>query len=468
MVKIKNRNRLLDNASSPLTRKAREIALDAIEKALDEVDPRNLVRSRVLLTGDLLEIDGRKFELPSFRNIFVVGGGKASGSMAEALDEILGDRIETGVIVIPEGTSSQYKTRRIRLHEAPHPLPSQSSVEGARKIVNIADEAEEDDLIICLLSGGGSSLMAMPRQEVPLDDEQRMTEMLLRSGANINEINAVRKHISEFKGGMLAKRAYPATLISLILSDVIGDNLDVIASGPTIPDSSTFADAINILRRYSLWTKSPKSIKEVLLGGVKKLIAETPKLGDEVFKKAHNIIIGNNRLASLAAVQELRHRGMNTIFLTSLAEGEARDIGLMLSSLALEVSASGNPVSKPAAAVMGGETTVTVTGGGVGGRNQEIALSASMKIEGMDGVVVVSASTDGIDGPTDAAGAIADGDTLVQARKLGLNASKYLKNNDSYSFFSGLGDLIFTGPTGTNVNDLSILVMARPETCQTR
>jgi len=459
MVEIKNRNELLENASSLLNRRAREIALSAIEKAIDAVDPRKLIRSKLVLTNDLLEIDGRKFELSSFRRIFVVGGGKASGSMAEALEEVLGDLVESGVIVIPHGTSDQHRTKRIKLDEASHPIPDEDSVQGARKIVSIADQAGEDDLIICLISGGGSSLMAMPREEVSLDDKQGITEMLLRSGANINEINTVRKHISEFKGGMLAKRAYPATVISLILSDVVGDNLDVIASGPTVPDSSTFQDAIDILKRYNCWSNVSNSVKKVLLAGATRSIAETPKLGDRVFEKVRNVVIGNNRLACLSAVQELRGRGMNAIFLTSSLEGEARDVGLVLSALAREISASGNPVLRPAAVVMGGETTVTVVGSGVGGRNQEIALSASAKIGDMDGVVIASASTDGIDGPTNAAGAVADGSTVVRARKLSLNPLEYLKNNDSCSFFTKMGDLIITGPTGTNVNDLSIIVM---------
>jgi len=459
LVEIRNKNRLLDNASSPLNRGAREIALATIEKALDSVDPRNLIRSRVILNGDVLEIDSNSFQLSDYDRIFVIGGGKASGFMAEALEEILGDWIKSGVVVIPHGTSNQYKTNRIGLHEAAHPIPDGHSIAGARKIADTAAQFEEDDLAICLISGGGSSLMAMPPQGVSLDDKKKVTDLLLKSGATINEINTVRKHISEFKGGMLAKRAYPATLVSLILSDVIGDNLDVIASGPTVPDLSTFQDAVAILKRYDLWTNTPNSVKKVLIEGMERLIPETPKLGDRVFEKVSNIVIGNNRLASLAAAKELQRRGINTLFLTSFMEGEARDVGLMVAALAREVSTSGNPVSKPAAIIMGGETTVTVIGSGVGGRNQEIALSASTKIEGMDGLVVISLSTDGIDGPTDAAGAMADGNTMTRARRLGLRPQEHLKNNDSYSFFSKLGDLVYTGPTGTNVNDLSVIVM---------
>ncbi|MFQ6095840.1 MAG: glycerate kinase [Candidatus Bathyarchaeia archaeon] len=459
MIKIKNRKQLLDNASSSSTRRARELALNAIEKALNAVNPESLMKSKVVLDGDMLKIDGRELDLSDFRRVFIVGGGKASGSMAEALEEILGDRIETGVVVVPRGTSGKYNTSRIEIHEASHPIPSSDSVEGARKIMKIAEHAGEKDLILCLISGGGSSLMAMPRPEVSLDDKKRVTQMLLRSGATINEINAVRKHISAFKGGMLAKEAYPASLVSIILSDVIGDNLDVIASGPTVPDTSTYEDAMTVLKRYELWETIPNSVKKVLLDGVRSLITETPKPGDKVFKKVHNIIIGNNRLATSAAAQELQHYGINTVFLTSFLEGEARDVGLMLAAIALEIFRFGNPVPKPAAIVLGGETTVTVVGNGIGGRNQEVALSAATKIEGLDGMAIASATTDGIDGPTDAAGAIVDGGSMTRARRLGLNASDYLRNNDSYSFFSKMGDLMLTGPTGTNVNDLSVVVV---------
>ena len=459
MIKIENRGQLLDNAQSPSTRKAREAALNAIEKALNAVNPKNIMESKVVLNNDRLNIDEREFDLSEFGRIFIVGGGKASGSMAEALEQILGDRIEAGVIIVPRGTSSRYRTQRIEIHQSSHPIPDVDSVEGAGKIMKIAECAGEKDLILCLISGGGSSLMAMPRNEVSLDDKKKVTLMLLRSGATINEINTIRKHISGFKGGMLAKTAYPASLVSIILSDVIGDHLDVIASGPTVPDTSTYQDAIDILEKYSLLEDAPKSVKKFLRDGVKGSIPETPKPGDKVFEKVHNIIIGSNRLASSAAVEELQRHGLNTVFLTSFLEGEARDVGVMLAAVALEIHTSGNPVAKPAAIVVGGEATVTVVGDGVGGRNQEIALSAATRIDGLNGTVIVSATTDGVDGPTDAAGAIVDGGTMDRVRKYGLTPLEYLRNNDSYSFFSKLGDLIITGPTGTNVNDLSIVVL---------
>jgi glycerate-2-kinase len=326
-------------------------------------------------------------------------------------------------------------------------------------MMEIAEQAEKEDLIICLISGGGSSLMPLPRGDVSITDKKEITNALLKCGATINEINTVRKHISDFKGGWLAKKSYPATILNLILSDVVGDPLDFIASGPTVPDSTTFGDAINVLKKHSLWDKTPTSIRKVLAEGQKGLIPETPKADDEAFKKVVNVVVGNNRSASLAACECLKSEGLNTLLLTATMEGEAKQVGLVLASIAREASVSRNPVSRPAGIVAGGETTVIVTGKGLGGRNQEIALAASQKLENIDGAVVASISTDGIDGPTDAAGALVDGRTLAKAIKNGLAPEEYLANNDSYQFFSKLGDLVFTGPTGTNVNDVSIIVV---------
>jgi glycerate-2-kinase len=459
MVKVKNKMELIKNSKSPSDRKARKLALNGLDAALEAVDPKGIVRSKVILEENFLKIGGQSFNLKNFRGIYVVGGGKASGFMAEALEEILGDFITDGTVNVPHGTLNQYETRRVKLQGAGHPIPDKAGIEGTRRILNLVDRADEKDLVICLVSGGGSSLMPLPRGGICLSDMKNITEALLKSGATINEINTVRKHISDFKGGMLAKRAYPATVISLLLSDVVGDPLDVIASGPTVPDSTTFRDAVEVLKKYRLWDETPNPIREILLDGEKGLIPETPKLGDAAFHKVHNFVVGNNRSASLAACRKLRDAGLNTLLLTSYMEGEARYVGAMLASLAKEISASGNPVSKPAALVVGGETTVTVFGKGKGGRNQEIALGAALKMDGLEGAVVASISTDGIDGPTDAAGALADGKTLLRSKELGLKADEFLMNNDSYSFFVELGDLIFTGPTGTNVNDVSIVVV---------
>jgi glycerate-2-kinase len=457
MVVIKNADQLIRNGGTDLDKRARELALKSLEAAIKAVDPKAIIKSKIRLKGYVLQVNGYTFDLKKFKNIYVVGGGKASGSMAEALEEVLGDKITNGLVNIPRG--SKHRTKIVRLHEASHPIPDESGVEGTRKMLDIAENAGENDLVICLISGGGSSLMPMPRGEITIADKRRITEDLLKCGATINEINTVRKHISEFKGGWLAKKAYPATILNLILSDVLGDPLDFIASGPTVPDSTTFSDAIKVLKKYGLWDKAPESIKKVLTDGEKGLIPETPKADDEAFKKVFNVVIGNNRAASMAACETLKSEGLNTLLLTSLLEGEARHVGTVLASLAHEVLASGNPIKKPAGMVAGGETTVTVTGKGKGGRNQEIALAASLKIRGLDGVVIASLSTDGVDGPTDAAGALVDGKTIARAEAFGLRAEEFLADNNSYGFFSQLGDLILTGPTGTNVNDVSVIIV---------
>ncbi|MEM2367107.1 MAG: glycerate kinase [Candidatus Bathyarchaeia archaeon] len=457
MAIIKNMEQLIQNGETLLDKRARELALKSLEAAIKAVNPKSLIKSKLKLEGSILHVNGRAFNIGKFKNIYVIGGGKASGSMAEALEEVLGDKITDGLVNVPKG--NKHKTGIIRLHEASHPIPDESGVEGTRKMLEIAEKAGEEDLIICLISGGGSSLMPMPRGEITIADKRRITEELLKCGATINEINTVRKHISEFKGGWLAKKAYPATILNLILSDVLGDPLDFIASGPTVPDSTTFSDAINVLKKYGLWDKAPKSIRKVLTDGENGLIPETPKTGDEIFKKVFNVVLGNNRAASVAACETLKSEGLNTLMLTSLLEGEARHVGTVLASLAREISASGNPVKKPAGMVAGGETTVTVAGKGKGGRNQEIALAASLKIRGLEGVVIASLSTDGVDGPTDAAGAIADGKTMAKAEVLGLKAEEFLADNNSYGFFSQISDLIFTGPTGTNVNDVSVIIV---------
>jgi glycerate 2-kinase len=459
MVKVLNKQELLDNAFSSLNRKAREIILDAIEALLDEVEPKKVVKSQVQLTNETLIVGKKSFDLSSFNNILIVGGGKASGFMAEALEEILGDRIKHGLIVVPKGTSGKFKTKKIVIHEASHPIPDNSSVEGARKIVNLVSHTKENDLVICLISGGGSSLMTLPRTGILLMDEQKVTDLLLKCGATINEINTVRKHISAFKGGQLAKAAYPATVLGLLLSDVLGDPLDIIASGPTVPDSSSFEDANEILKRYDLLEKVSVSIKKVLSEGKKGLIEETPKKDNPIFKKVYNIVIGNNRIACQAAIKAIKKTGLNTMFLSSYMEGEAREVGTTLSALTKEVLTSDNPLSPPVGIVVGGETTVTVTGKGKGGRNQELALAAALKIEGLDKVVIASISTDGVDGPTDAAGALVDGETLKHSRELMLDAEMFMKNNDSFEFFSRVGGLIYTGPTGTNVNDITIMIV---------
>jgi glycerate-2-kinase len=310
------------------------------------------------------------------------------------------------------------------------------------------------------MSGGGSSLMAYPRGSITIRDKEEITSTLLRSGAVIGEVNAVRKHLSGVKGGWLAKKAYPATILNLILSDVIGDSLDTIASGPTVADSTTFSNARHILEKYSLWTNAPDSIKKVIADGEAGVIGETPKPGDSIFERVTNVIVGNNRTACLAACQHLQKEGIKTLLLTAMLEGEAKCVGANIAAVANEVLISGNPVPKPVALVTGGETTVKVTGDGVGGRNQELALAAALKLRRNEGVVVIaSVGTDGVDGPTDAAGAIVDNNAYAEAASLGLKPEQYLAQNDSYTYFSKTGSLIFTGQTGTNINDIVLIII---------
>jgi len=457
MVNIRNADELLENARSRMDRRARELAVNALNASLEAADPTVIIKSKVMVKGNSLKIENLSFNLDEFKNIFVVGGGKASGCMAEALEEMLSDRVKEGVVNVPYACPP-YRTERVKLQKASHPIPDIAGVKGARRMLDLVDQAEENDLVICLISGGGSSLMPQPASGVSLQDKRRVTDALLKCGATIKEINTVRKHISGLKGGWLAKKAYPATVVNLILSDVVGDPLDFIASGPTVPDSTTFNDAIEILRHHGLWSKVPNSVRKVLLNGKKGLIPETPKAGDKAFEKVHNIVIGNTMTATLAAYNSVKKARVNALLLTSTLEGQARDVGTVLASMAREVVKSGHPVAKPAGIVAGGETTVNVVGKGRGGRNQEIALGAALKIDDMDGVVIASISTDGVDGPTDAAGAVTDGKTLLRAHELGLNPRRFLAENDSYSFFSKLGDLILTGPTGSNVCDVSMIV----------
>ena len=457
MMLIKNKESLVRNGETELDQKARELALESLEHALSAVDPKQIIRTKLVMKNSTLSVDKYSFNLRKFRRIYVIGGGKASGSMAQGLEQVLGTRITKGFVNIPHGT--EQKTEIVELHGANHPVPDEAGVKGTRCMLEIVEQAEKDDLIVCLISGGGSSLMPLPRNDITIADKRELTNALLKSGATINEINTVRKHISDFKGGWLAKKAYPASILNLILSDVVGDPLDFVASGPTVPDSTTFGDAVKVLRKYDLWINAPASIRETLAKGEKGTIPETPKADDAAFKKVFNVVVGNNRSASLAACDYLKSQQLHTILLTATMEGEAKHVGTMIASITREISASGNPVPKPAGIVAGGETTVIVTGKGLGGRNQEIPLASALKLRELDGSVVASLSTDGVDGPTDAAGAIVDGKTIAKAMKMGLKAEEFLATNDSYSFFSKLGDLILTGPTGTNVNDISVIVV---------
>jgi glycerate 2-kinase len=429
----------------------RRQALRIFHAALEAAEPARAVLRHVGIHQNTLIAGGSRYRLNSFRNIYVIGAGKASAPMAVAVERLLGAQITGGLINAPDAV----KLRRVEINSCGHPVPDRRGVAGARRIAQIASEAGACDLILCLISGGASALLPLPAPPITLAEKQSTTRLLLHCGANIHELNCVRKHISRIKGGQLARLAYPATLLTLILSDVIGDDLDVIGSGPTVPDPTTFGDAQAIFEKYRIWNKLPRAVQERVASAAE----ETPKPGDKIFRNAHNVIVGSNALAVDAAASEARRLGFHTLVLSTFLEGEAREAAKLHASIAKEIRASGRPVKPPACVITGGETTVTVRGKGLGGRNQEFALAAAIAIADLRETVILSGGTDGIDGPTSAAGAIADGTTLNRAKALGLDAAAFLANNDSYRFFEATGDLIKTGPTGTNVADLQVILV---------
>ncbi|MFQ5610747.1 MAG: glycerate kinase [Anaerolineae bacterium] len=440
----------------------RAVARRIIGEALAAVDPGPAVRRFVQRRGHLLAVGEQTYDLNDYDRLRVIGAGKAGAPMAQAIAELLPDRLTDGLVIVKYGhrLSGATAAGPVEIVEAGHPLPDRNSLHQTRRLVELLADSTERDLVICLISGGGSALLTLPVKPVSLAQLQTLTGLLLRCGATINEINTIRKHLSQVKGGGLARLAAPATLISLILSDVIGDPLDIIASGPTAPDPSTFIDALSILEKYNLLAGqagTPDAIRQHLRAGQAGHIPETPKPGDLRFSRVQNIIIGNNRLAARAAEAAARAQGFNALLLTTYVEGEAREVGKMVAALARRLAGDDGLIGRPACLIFGGETTVTVRGDGLGGRNQEMALSASLALAGCPAVLVACLGTDGSDGPTDAAGAFADGQTVARARALGLDAADYLARNDSYHFFQALGDLIITGPTGTNVNDLTFI-----------
>lgn len=458
---IRNLESLISNGLTEGDRNARAVCLNVLNRVLEEVNPIKIVKSNVRRNGSILNVCGLTLNLDDFQRIYLVGFGKASHIMALAIEQLIGDRITRGFINILKGVEYKSITGKIEFIEANHPIPDINGLKGAEEIVKIASEAREHDLLICLISGGGSAMTPLPADGISLEEKQQVTQLLLKCGANIDELNAVRKHISAFKGGLLAKYAYPARVLSLIISDVVGDKLDVIASGPTSPDTSTFQDAYRVLIKYNLWDRIPNSVKNRIERGLRGEIEETPKPGDRIFERVHNFIIGNNRLACKIAAKTAREMGLNSAILSTTIEGEARHVGIVYGSILVEEALEGSPFEKPIVLIAGGETTVTVRGSGVGGRNQELVLATSMKIRGLENTAIASIGTDGIDGLTDAAGAIADGKTIQRAFEANLNPEEYLNNNDSYRFFKGLKDLIFTGPTGVNLMDITVMVVLK-------
>jgi len=435
----------------------RKQALQIFRAALAAADPMEAVSRHLRVDGARLIAGKRRYDLSRFRDIYVLGAGKASAAMAAAVERLLGRRISGGLINVKDGHLA--RLRRVELIECGHPVPDERGVSGARRIAALARQAGSQDLILCLISGGASALMPAPSPPITLEEKQAVTRLLLACGASIHEINAVRKHISELKGGQLARLAAPATVITLLLSDVIGDDLDVIGSGPTAPDRSPYHEARAILSRYGVWEQAPMSVRQRIERGVAGEIPETPKPGDAVFKRVQNLVVGSNNQAVTAAAAEARRLGLHPLVLSTFVEGETRDVARVHAAIAKEIRARGRPVKAPACLVSGGETTVRIRGAGLGGRNQEFVLAAAIDVAGLDRVVVLSGGTDGTDGPTDAAGAMADSRTIERARSLGLDPVRYLDNNDSYHFFEPLDGLLKTGPTNTNVMDIHLVLV---------
>jgi hydroxypyruvate reductase len=444
-------------------------------RAVDSVNPENLIRDRLNIKGDRLTITSEggnlDIDLRAYARIVVIGAGKATARMAKAVESICGDRITEGLISVKYGHTEPLSI--IETIEAGHPVPDFNSLHAAERILEIADRADEQTLMLNLISGGGSALLAVPLNSViegvevalTLEELQETTRVLLGSGATIEEVNCIRKHLSAIKGGRLAEHAYPALQINLLLSDVIGDRLDTIASGLFTHDNTTYNQALAILGKYDIQGAVPARVARTLEAGRRGLIPETPKKGAALFERVNNLIIGNNLVAVRAAVSEAKHLGYNSIALSSRVIGEAREAAKVFAGIVKDVQRHGILLGRPSCIVWGGETTVTLQGSGKGGRNQEFALSFLLELQeyaaGVEqGIALLAASTDGNDGPTDAAGAFASTGVLVKSAELSLEPLEYLKNNDSYTFFDKTGFLLKTGPTNTNVCDLQIALVA--------
>ncbi|CAG1065638.1 glycerate 2-kinase [uncultured bacterium] len=439
-------------------RDKKETLKKIFEAAVQAASPSNALQKNLQLapSGKRLLLKAGRFsiDLNKYKRVYAVGGGKAVCPMARALEGLLGKRLSGGLVVTKYGHSEPLK--KIIVKEASHPVPDRNGLDGAGEILRIAEQAGEDDLVIVLLTGGASALLPLPVFGLRLRDKQKASALLINSGATIDEINTVRKHLSAIKGGFLAAAAHPATVLTLIVSDVVGNSLSTIASGPAAPDPTTFADALKVIGKYGLSQKMPRKVMSILREGSKGELTETPKPGEPLFKRAKNIIIADNLAALKGAAAKARALGFRPLILSSSITGNTREAASFFASVLKEVKNSGNPVKPPACVLMGGETTLKITGKGLGGRNQEFALSLAMALKSAPGIHALSAGTDGTDGPTEAAGAYALPDTLGRAGSSGLDPQKYLTRNDSYSFFRKIDGLFITGPTGTNVMDIAI------------
>ena len=436
-----------------------------LNAALAAVSPFEAVQQRLTLVDEMLMCDDVQVDLRNVARIFVVGAGKATFPMAEAVFALLGERITDGLIIVKDDHfDADVDLGAIAVFEASHPLPDERGVEATEKMLDLVQDVSVDDLVLCLISGGGSALMTAPEAGISLKDLREMTDVMLASGATINEVNTLRKHVDRVKGGGIAERVAPASLMTMILSDVVGDPLDAIASGPTVADSSTFVNVATILEKYELAELLPDSIMAYFLKGIAGKTDDTPTAGDVIFEKSSVHLVGNLKIAANAAKEQALGEGFHTTIASTSYQGEARTSGERFVTMMREMSERGVPLARPACLIFGGETTVTLRGNGKGGRNQEIALSAVREMSKLKNCMLVTLATDGGDGPTDAAGAVVVPETLRRGEEAGMDVIEYLNNNDSYHYFDALGDLIRTGPTQTNVNDLAFLICFDDET----
>ncbi len=439
--------------------------------ALAAVDPAAAVRRALHRQGETLIVRDRSYDLAAFRRLIVIGAGKAGAPMAQAVAEVLGDHIDDGFVVVKykHTLAPGQVAAPLRLVEAGHPTPDQAGLEAGAEVLRRAEQAGPDDLVICLLSGGGSALLEALAPGLTLADLQATTDLLLASGASIRAINTLRKRLSLVKGGQLARAIAPATCLTLVLSDVVGSPLDAIASGPTSPDPSTWAEAWAVVERYNLAGRLPAAVRQRLAAGRDGALPETPKPGDPIFAQNQTVVVADNAIAAEAARIEAERQGYHALILTTFLEGEAREAAKFIVALAREVQTHHRPLAPPACLILGGETTVTLADcphPGRGGRNQELALAAALALAGNDGVTVVSLGSDGSDGPTDAAGGIVDGGTVARGLAVGLDATDHLRRHDAYPLLAAAGDLLRTGPTRTNVNDLVLALVGSPNAAE--
>jgi len=430
------------------------LAKELYYKALESINPTKLISQKLSYEAGNLRVNSLNFPLDSYKKIYIIGAGKASGAMAKAIEEILGDRISGGMVIVKDGYSVPLS--KISIYEASHPIPDSRGLKATKLMLNLINNFEEEDLVINLIGGGGSALLIAPPEGVTLGDIQILTSTLLSCGASIEEINTLRKHLSRVKGGLLAQKIYPATSLNLILSDVLGDKLSFIASGPTVEDPTTFKDCLEIIYKYNLIEKLPTSIISYIKKGVAGKVPETLKTPPP---KTFNIIIGNLHTALERLVEILPQEGLAPLLLTGFLEGEVNEVAYVLASIIKEVKRYNLPLPPPCGIILGGEPTVTIKGKGKGGRNQHLALAMSILIDGMEDVVFLSGASDGTDGPTEVAGAIVDGNTVSEALKAGISAKTYLENYDSYNFFARAGGHLKPGPTFTNVNDIILILI---------